>query len=63
MHRDLTQHCPLVDMLRQWQLDEHAVNLRVSVEHAHRIEDLLLSRVLRESDIDRVEAHLGACMP
>mmetsp|Transcript_33026 Transcript_33026/g.84170 ORF Transcript_33026/g.84170 Transcript_33026/m.84170 type:complete len:312 (+) Transcript_33026:187-1122(+) len=58
LNEDRLEHRCLVDVLRQRQLHEDPVHLRVRVQVAHTLEQLLLCDTLVERLVHRVEGHL-----
>ena len=52
LHRDLLQDERLVALVRERELHQDAVDLRVRVQVAHRGEQLLRRRRVRQRDVD-----------
>ena len=59
LRRDRLDDPVLVEVARQRQLDEEAVDRVVGVERRDRREDVLLGRVRRELDVARLHARGG----
>ena len=51
-------HACLVDVVRQWELDEDSVDRVVRVQLLDLLQELLLGRLRRKADVPRVDAHL-----